>query len=98
MAVTASANSQEIKGTAPRLLQAGDKVTFQWPGTQRKSCGVIGSVDIGVDGLPWVWVQPLDLSSAIVHLSVDGTRRDCKDLSAVHMPMHNKTASPAAGG
>ena len=96
-ALAANVHSQELKDAVTRPLKAGDKITFQWPGTQRQSCGVIGSLDVGVDGLPWVWVRPDDLPSAVVHLSVDGTRRECKEASAARAPMQSELRAAAPG-
>ena len=87
-ALTAGAHSQVATEAAAHPLQAGDKITFQWPGTQRHSCAVVGSVDRGPDGMPWIWVQPVDLPLAVVHVSVDGTRHECKDLPAARSPKH----------
>lgn len=72
----AHGQQQANESTQPTLL-AGDKVSFQWPGTESRTCGVVGASDVGVDGTAWVWVQPVDLPSAIIHVAMGGIQRGC---------------------
>lgn len=76
LGTVAHGQQQSNESTQPTLL-AGDKVSFQWPGTQSRSCGLVGVSDVGVDGATWIWVQPLDLPLAIVHVATVGIKRGC---------------------
>jgi hypothetical protein len=60
-----------------RELDAGELVTFKFPGTAGAMCARVSQFFTGVDGELWAWLVPAALPGVLVKLPASDVQRGC---------------------